>query len=379
MASNPYDAILLVSFGGPEGPDDVIPFLENVTAGRNIPRERLAVVGEQYAAFGGVSPINQQCRQQQQQLGAALADAGLNLPVYWGNRNWDPYLDDAIETMAEDGVTRALAVLTSAYSSYSGCRQYRENIAAAQQRVGERRPDLTVPSIDKVRAYYDHPGFIEPFAEATNHALDRLAKRRSDGDRPQADGSENRPDPVLVFTAHSIPLAMAAQCAYEEQLTEAAHLVAARVADGSLDWRLAWQSRSGPPQVPWLEPDVNDVLTELADGGVSEVVVVPVGFVSDHMEVMWDLDIQARATADSVGIRMERAETPGTEPNPAFMAMWVDLINERIRAENAGTGDQASVTRKALGRLMIRPDVCAADCCPAPHRPDSHVQRPDSH
>ncbi|MEM8755598.1 MAG: ferrochelatase, partial [Pseudomonadota bacterium] len=174
MADLPYDAILLVSFGGPEGPDDVIPFLENVTRGRNIPRERLAVVGEHYAHFGGVSPINEQCRRQRAALATALADAGLDLPVYWGNRNWDPYLVDEIERMAEDGVTRALAVFTSAYSSYSGCRQYRENIITARDEAAERRPDLTIPPIDKVRAYYDHPGFIEPFVAATVTAIDEL-------------------------------------------------------------------------------------------------------------------------------------------------------------------------------------------------------------
>ena len=235
MADLPYDAILLVSFGGPEGPDDVIPFLENVTRGRGIPRERLAQVGEHYAHFGGVSPINEQCRRQRAALERALADAGMSLPVYWGNRNWDPYLSDEIERMAEDGVTRALAVFTSAYSSYSGCRQYRENIIAARDEVAERRPDLTIPHIDKVRAYYDHPGFIEPFAEATRTAIDEL-------------GEDARP--TLVFTAHSIPMSMASTSDYEAQLAEAARLVAERVADPAPPHTLVCESPAGAAAVP---------------------------------------------------------------------------------------------------------------------------------
>ena len=349
MVDLPYDAILLVSFGGPEGPDDVIPFLENVTRGRGIPRERLAQVGEHYAHFGGVSPINEQCRRQRVALERALADAGMDLPVYWGNRNWDPYLSDEIERMAEDGVTRALALFTSAYSSYSGCRQYRENIIAARDEVAERRPDLTIPHIDKVRAYYDHPGFIEPFAEATRTAVDEL-------------GEDARP--TLVFTAHSIPMSMASTSDYEAQLAEAARLVADRVADPAPPHTLVWQSRSGPPQIPWLEPDVNDEIRRLAGTGVDSVVIVPVGFVSDHIEVMWDLDAEAAATAADAGISFARAVAPGTEPVDAFVAMWVDLVRERIEAERGG-----SPTRAALGTLEVRPDVCRVDCCPAPQRP----------
>lgn len=349
MAEFPYDAILLVSFGGPEGPDDVIPFLENVTRGRGIPRERLAQVGEHYAHFGGVSPINEQCRRQRAALARALDDAGMSLPVYWGNRNWDPYLSDEIERMAEDGVTRALAVFTSAYSSYSGCRQYRENIIAACDEVAERRPDLTIPHIDKVRAYYDHPGFIEPFAEATRTAVDEL-------------GEDARP--TLVFTAHSIPMSMASTSDYEAQLAQAARLVAERVADPAPPHTLVWQSRSGPPQIPWLEPDVNDEIRRLAHSGVESVVIVPVGFVSDHIEVMWDLDAEAAATAADAGILFARAVAPGTEPVDAFVGMWVDLVRERIEAERGG-----SPARAALGALEVRPDVCRVDCCPAPQRP----------
>lgn len=354
MADLPYDAIMLVSFGGPEGPDDVIPFLENVTRGRNIPRERLAEVGEQYAHFDGVSPINDQCRRQRAALEQALAAAGVDLPVYWGNRNWEPYLDDEIERMAADGVSRALAVFTSAYSSYSGCRQYRENLIAARATVAERRPDLNVPEIDKVRAYYDHPGFIEPFAAATRRAIDALGR-----------DTEADTEPMLVFTAHSIPTSMAATSDYEAQLAEAARLVAERVATPAPAWTLVWQSRSGPPQVPWLEPDVNDELQRLGAEGLTAAVIVPIGFVSDHMEVMWDLDTQAAETAAAAGIELGRAVAPGTTPEPAFIEMWVDLIEERIAVES-GADD---VDRRALGQLEVRPDVCRMECCPAPMRP----------
>jgi len=351
----PYDAILLVSFGGPEGPDDVIPFLQNVTAGRNIPVERLAEVGEQYAHFGGVSPINDQCRRQQQTLRNALVTAGLDLPVYWGNRNWDPFIVDAVEQMTQDGIGRALAVFTSAYSSYSGCRQYRENLIAAREEVAARRPELTVPAIDKVRAYYDHPGFIGPFVAATMAALEA-----------------HETDPVLMFTAHSIPNSMAAACDYQSQLAVAAELVTAGVNrrrdnNEPLSHQLVWQSRSGPPQVPWLEPDINDALVSIASDGVTNAVIVPVGFVSDHMEVMWDLDTQAAETAEVNGVMLSRAVAPGTAPEPEFIDMWVDLIIERCLAETIA--DPSTVDRKALGSLPVRPDVCRVDCCPAPTRP----------
>lgn len=341
--NGPYDAILLVSFGGPEGPADVIPFLENVTAGRNVPRERLAVVAEQYEHFGGISPINDQCRGQQAALAAELVRRGLDLPVYWGNRNWAPYLTDAVQEMTNDGVRRALAIFTSAYSSYSGCRQYRENLAAARAAV------TGAPVIDKVRAFYDHPGFIEPFAAATRAAVADLGAEAA---------------PTIVFTAHSIPASMAATCDYEAQLREACRLVADRV-DADLPWHLAWQSRSGPPQVPWLEPDVNDEIEALAATGVREVVIVPIGFVSDHMEVAWDLDVQAAATAAAHGVAIRRAISPGTAPEPAFISMWADLVEERIAVET--DPDRAHrATRRTLGALDVKPDVCAGDCCPAP-------------
>ena len=340
--STPYDAVLLVSFGGPEGPDDVIPFLENVTSGRNIPRERLAVVAEQYDHFGGISPLNEQCRRQRAALEDELARRGTALRVYWGNRNWSPYLTEAVQAMTDDGVERALAVFTSAYSSYSGCRQYRENLEAARAAVPG------APRIDKVRAFYDHPGFIEPFAAETRAAIEELG-----------DGAH------LVFTAHSIPTSMAAGCDYEAQLREASRLVAER--SGNPSWTLAWQSRSGPPHIPWLEPDVNDELRRLAAEGVDRTVIVPIGFVSDHMEICWDLDVQAAETAASVGIELRRVAAPGTGPEPAFIAMWADLVEERIAAEAAPEG-AVDIVRAALGRLDVRPDVCREGCCPAPTR-----------
>ena len=338
----PYDAILLVSFGGPEGPNDVIPFLENVTAGRNIPRDRLAVVAEQYEHFGGVSPISDQCRRQRAALEAELAARGTALPVYWGNRNWAPYLVDTVRAMTDDGVKRALAVFTSAYSSYSGCRQYRENLESARAMV----PDA--PVIDKVRAFYDHPGFVGPFATETRAALDRL-------------GGEVH----LVFTAHSIPTSMATTSGYEQQLREVARLVAERAGDPP--WSLAWQSRSGPPHVPWLEPDVNDELRRLATTGIERVVIVPIGFVSDHMEICWDLDVQAAETAAAAGLTIRRVTTPGTEPSPAFIAMWADLVEERIAVESEPAAVDG-VARPALGTLEVRPDVCPVECCPPPSR-----------
>jgi len=329
---SPYDAILIVSFGGPEGPDDVIPFLENVTRGRGIPRERLEVVGGHYHLFGGRSPINDQCRALIAALESALADAGIGLPVYWGNRNWHPLLEDTVAQMTADGITRALAFVTSATSSYSACRQYREDIQRAREAVG-----ADSPVIDKVRQYYDHPGFIEPMIDNTQLAIDRLS-------------TPSR----LVFTAHSIPLSMASTSDYEAQLREVARLVATGV--GHCDWDLVWQSRSGPPQVPWLEPDINDHLETLAASGTEHVVIVPIGFISDHMEVVFDLDTEAVATAARLGISMTRAATVGIDTR--FVSMIVELIEER----------RSGAPARALGGLAIRPDVCAVDCCPPPTR-----------
>jgi len=329
-----YEAVLVVSFGGPESPDDVMPFLHNVTRGRGVPTARLSEVAGRYHDLGGVSPINSQCRRLVDHLGSELTRHHLDLPVYWGNRNWHPMLVDTIAAMADDGVTRALAIVTSAYSSRSGCRQYLDDIEVARALVGER-----APIIDKVRAYFDHPGFVVPFIESTEAALARLG--------PDAANAH------IVFTAHSIPETMDACCDYRDQLSEVARLVA----DG-LTVRhpssMAWQSRSGPPAVPWLGPDVNDHLAEVAELGATAVVVVPIGFVSDHMEVVFDLDTEAAATAARLGLGFERAATPGTDPDPRFISMWRNLIEERL---------DSTLDRAGLSRLPVRPDVCPSGCC----------------
>ncbi|GAA4683497.1 ferrochelatase [Phytohabitans rumicis] len=316
-----YDALLLVSFGGPEHPDDVLPFLANVTRGRNVPPERLAAVAEHYQHFGGVSPINQQCRE----LIAAI-DRDFDLPVYWGNRNWHPLLADTVSQMRDDGVRHALAFVTSAYGGYSACRQYLEDIAAARAAIGP-----SAPMIDKLRHFHDHPGFVEPHADAVRAAAAKLPA-----------GGNLR----LVFTAHSIPTSMAASAGpegglYEAQLLQTAALVS-EASGLDLPWDLVWQSRSGPPHVPWLEPDVNDHLEALRDKGVTGVVVSPIGFVSDHLEVIWDLDNEAAGTAKRLGLDYARAGTPGTDPR--FVQMVRDLVAERVSG-------------------VARPDPCSAGCC----------------
>ena len=342
-----YDAFLLVSFGGPEGPDDVMPFLENVTRGRGVPPERLAGVAEHYYAVGGVSPINQQCRDLLAAIRAAFPASGLSLPAYWGNRNWTPYLADTVQAMADDGVRRAVALVTSAYSSYSGCRQYLDDIERARAAVGPG-----APRIDKIRRFFNHPGFIEPFAASTRAALATLP-------------ADLRDDAHLVFTAHSIPVAMAKASGperkgaaepggrYVAELTEAAGLVAERTGDGTHPWTLAYQSRSGPPSQPWLEPDVCDHLGELSKSGTKAVVVIPVGFVSDHMEVRHDLDVEAAETADSLGLAFARAATPGS--GPRFVSMITDLVRERLALPND--------TAPALGSMGTPSHDCPADCC----------------
>ena len=329
-----YDALLIVSFGGPEGPDEVLPFLDNVLRGRNVPHERKLEVAKHYQLFGGISPLNAQNRAVVAAIEAELATAGPRLPVYWGNRNWHPLLPDTLAQMAADGIRSSLALLTSAFSSYSGCRQYLENIAAAQAQVGPQSPQ-----VDKLRGYFNHPGFIEAVADRTRDALLTIP-------------GERRDNAALVFTAHSIPLNMAAGCAYVEQLNEASRLVAELVERA--DWRLAYQSRSGSPSQPWLEPDINDVLRELALRGTADVVVVPIGFISDHMEVVYDLDTEARATADSLALNLVRAATVGVHPR--FVRMIRELIVERMTP---------AAPRPALGLLGPRPDRCDPGCCPA--------------
>jgi ferrochelatase len=301
-----YDALLLQSFGGPEQPADVMPFLENVTRGRGVPRERLEQVAEHYHHLGGRSPINDHCRALKAELESAL-----DIPVYWGNRNWHPFLADTVRQMRDDGVTRALSFATSGYAGWSSCRQYRDDIARARAEVG---PDA--PQIEKLRHFFDHPGFIEAVAERTQEAL------------------ANLPDARLVFVAHSIPLAMAQSAGprgngYVDQLVCAARLVTNALGrDDEVD--LAWCSRSGDPRTPWLEPDVNDRLVELAQQRVASAVLVPIGFISDHMEVVYDLDVEAAETAQRVGIEIRRAGTAGTHPR--FVQMVVELVAER----NAG-------------------------------------------
>ncbi len=335
MSTHPYDAILVVSFGGPEAPDEVVPFLENVTRGRGIPKERLEQVGEHYFLFGGKSPINDHCRELIADLEPALAAAGIDLPVYWGNRNWRPMLADTVQQMANDGITNAIAFVTSSTSSYSGCRQYREDIERAREVVGD-----AAPVIHKIRQYYDHPGFIEPMIDHVKASLDEV-------------GSDAR----LIFTAHSVPMSMASTSDYVDQLTEASRLVAKGV--GRDDFDLVWQSRSGPPQMPWLEPDINDHLEAIHAEGTEAVVVSPIGFISDHMEVMFDLDTEAKATAERLGLRYARSGTVGNDPR--FISAIVELIEER----------RSNGPVRALGNLAVRPDFCAADCCPAPQRPPS--------
>ncbi len=337
-----YDALLVVSFGGPEGPGDVLPFLENVLRGRNVPRERMLEVAEHYQHFGGVSPINAQNRALIAALEIELQEHGIELPIYWGNRNWRPLLPDTLRQMTADGVRRALAFFTSAYSSYSGCRQYRENIAQAQEVVGP-----AAPCVDKLRVFFNHPGFVETMIERTAEAFEKIPAARRNAAK-------------LVFTAHSIPLSMAQGCRYEEQLREASRLVAAGV-DRPDDWSLVYQSRSGPPSQPWLGPDIGDWLREAAAAGAQDVVVVPIGFISDHLEVIYDLDTEAQRIAHEFGVNLVRAATAGTHPR--FISMIHELIVERM-----GTESGESVERVAIGALGPSHDVCPADCCPAPRR-----------
>jgi ferrochelatase len=325
-----------VSFGGPEKPSDVMPFLENVTAGRGVPRNRLEQVAEHYQHFGGRSPINDQNRELIDAIRKDFAENGLDLPVYWGNRNWDPFLRDTVRQMVDDGVKRAAYLVTSAYSSYSGCRQYRENLFEATAGV-----EL---ALSRLRLYFNHPGFVTPFVEATAEAL-----------------SAAPDDTHVVFVTHSIPTDMNAASggpgarAYEHQHLEVARLVAEGA--GAARWTLAYCSRSGSPHQPWLEPDVNDHLHELAGEGVTSVVVVPIGFVSDHMEVVFDLDTEAADTADELGMTFARVPTPGV--HPAFVAMVRDLVLERAAADR---GEDPS--RAVVGTCAPNPDLCAQDCCP---------------
>ncbi|TFC48879.1 ferrochelatase [Cryobacterium shii] len=351
-----YDAILLVGFGGPEGQDDVIPFLRNVTRGRGISEARLETVATHYRAVGGVSPVNAQNRALRAALEAELAARGVNLPVYWGNRNWEPYLPGEVAAAVLDGHTRLLALTTSAYSSYSSCRQYREDLAEALP------TGIGGVQLDAVRPYFDHPGFVAPFIEGVREALARFTRR-----------GICVADTHVLFTTHSIPIADAVRSGLPDRdlgpggAYEAQHLAVAAVVMAALPvadpdaqwppapaWSLAFQSRSGPPDMPWLEPDVNDAIERLAAAGTRAVVVVPLGFISDHMEVVWDLDTEAAATAHRVGIEFLRVPTPGV--HPAFVSGLVDLLLERLAPGPASP-------RAALTALGPWPDACAAGCC----------------
>jgi protoporphyrin/coproporphyrin ferrochelatase len=324
----PVDAVVVVSFGGPEGPDDVMPFLENVTRGRGVPRDRLLEVAHHYEQFGGVSPITAQNRELIGALEIELRAHGIDLPVYFGNRNWHPFLTDTLREMRDAGVRQALAFLTSAYSSYSGCRQYRENLFDAQQAVG-----ADAPAVARLRMLYNHPGFVRANADRVRETLALVPS-----------GSH------IAFTAHSIPVAMAKNCAYEAQLRETARLVAEAV--GVERWEVVYQSRSGSPHVPWLEPDVCDHLELIAAAGAPGVVVSPIGFVSDHLEVLYDLDIEARDTAVRLELPFARAGTAGT--HPAFVAAIREAIQERL---------DPSAPKRAAGRYGPSWDTCAPDCC----------------
>lgn len=325
-----YDSVLVLSFGGPENDSEVIPFLENVLRGRNVPRERMLEVAEHYYHFGGRSPINDQNRQLIDALRDQLKREGPDLPVYWGNRNWHPLLANTLRQMRDEGRRRAAVFATSAFSSYSGCRQYREDIAKGRTEV----PDG--PELDKLRIFYNHPAFIEAMTDRVRDAF-----------RSVNAGAH------LLFTAHSVPLSMAAGSDYVRQLNEACRLVAESL--GRSDWKLVYQSRSGPPGQPWLEPDIGDALRSIGSG---EVVIAPIGFLSDHMEVLYDLDTEARELCGKLGMKMVRAGTVGV--HPTIIGMIRELILERM----------GQAKRRAIGQFGPEPDECAETCCPAPSRPE---------
>lgn len=337
-----FDALLLLSFGGPDGPDDVMPFLENVVRGRPVPPERLAEVASQYMLFGGRSPINGHNRALLSALKDHFAESGRTIPIYWGNRNWRPYLAEAVEHMRDDGIGRAAVFVTSAYSSYSSCRQYLDDLDGARSAVGEGAPEMV-----KLRPYFNHPGFVEPLAEGLRAAL-----------------AEADPEAPVLMSAHSIPSAMAATCDYERQLQETAALVATGAGLDGSRWRVVYQSRSGPPGQPWLGPDVVEAVAALPSG-TDSVVVAPIGFVSDHMEVVYDLDTKARAAAEARGIRLIRSATPGGHPR--FVRMVGELLAEM---------EDPRAPRLSLGSSGPAPCPCLQGCCPPPVRPPGGTPSP---
>jgi ferrochelatase len=349
----PFDAILFSSFGGPDGQDDVIPFLRNVTRGRGIPDERLEEVSGHYRALGGRSPITAQNQAMISALEQELAGRGIDLPVYFGNRNWAPYNAEAVRALHADGRRRALGLVTSAYSSYSSCRQYREDFGMVLEETGLAGE----VSIDKVRVYFNHPGFLEPVADSLAAALAELGAEGHDHDRI-----------TVLFSTHSVPLSMAEASGPEETRVEGSggwyveqHLAACRWVMTQLhddspalpDWQLVYQSRSGAPHIPWLEPDVNDVIERLAaDDAADAVVVVPIGFVTDHVEVVWDLDTEAKETAAEQGLAFRRAATSGEDPR--FISALADLVQERLDPQ---------FPRRVVTDFGATPDVCGANCC----------------
>jgi protoporphyrin/coproporphyrin ferrochelatase len=334
-----YDAVLLVSFGGPESEEEVIPFLENVLRGRNVPRERMLTVAEHYYHFDGKSPINQQMRDLRAALEAELQRNGPRLSVYWGNRNWHPLLPETLQKMKHDGIRRAVAFVTSAYSSYSGCRQYREDIARGQSEVGPGAPE-----VDKLRPFFNHPAFIEVTVERVQEALQSIP-------------AQAKRNVQIIYSAHSIPLSIASTSDYVQQLEEVRRLVSGAL--GQQNDALVYQSRSGAPGQPWLEPDILDYLREVkTKNSASAVVLAPIGFISDHMEVLYDLDVEARQLCEALSLPMRRAKTVGVHPK--FIGMIRELILERM--------DPAR-ERATLGSLGPRADACAENCCPAPQRP----------
>ena len=345
MSRYNYDAVLFVSFGGPEKRDDVIPFLENVLRGKNVPRERMLEVAEHYYHFDGVSPINRQTRELIDAVSNDLKGTGIEIPIYWGNRNWHPLLTDTIQQMTRDGVRRAIAFVTSAFSCYSGCRQYRENVSAACGPLGDE-----APQVDKIRAFYNHPDFIAANADRLRDAMTQLSMSGRESFR-------------VAFTAHSIPDSMASTSDYVKQLTETCRLIAEATDIPQDRWELVYQSRSGRPQDPWLEPDICDHLTVQHTAGIGAVVVVPIGFLCDHMEVMFDLDEEAARLCEQLGLEMSRAGTVGTHPR--FVTAVRKLITERLIT---GT------SQEAVGQFGPNWDICPEDCCPAPVRPQTPSQ-----
>ena len=328
----PYDAFLILSFGGPEGMADVMPFLENVTRGKRIPEERKQEVVNHYKHFNGVSPINGQNRELVRKLEVCFRNRGLNLPIYWGNRNWHPYLIDTLKDMQENGVRRAIVYVTSAFGSYSGCRQYLENIQDARARLGP-----SAPSIDKLRSFFNHPRFIEACESRLREALQPIP-------------ASERNTVQLIFTAHSIPKKMADKSQYVNQLNEVCSMIGQKL--GMPNWKLAYQSRSGPPTVPWLEPDIGDCLSQVKAENMDRVLVFPLGFMSDHVEVLFDLDVELRRKVESLGLQYVRASTVGN--HSSIVEMIHDLVCERINT---------AAEPSWIGVLGPSPNQCSPECC----------------